>query len=353
VALGLLRRGHRPIVYSPHLGASAREIYERGVGIVENLNQVGEPPDIIHAQHYIQTGECVFHFPDAPIVQMCHAWDYWHERPAKFPNVRRYVAVDETVRDRLVHVEGIEPSRVEILLNGVDLARLPPRPTSLPQTPSKALAFTKSRAEIPFVEHACRSHGIKLDVLGQGGDRVVAHPEAELVKYDLVFASARMALEAAAAGSAVVICDSRGLAGMLRMENLEQLRRLNFGLRCLVHPVTVDGLKREIGRYDPDDAARVAEKLKESASIEQTLDGLERIYTEVLSEAQSAPVRADAARRAQLAFLEDALPRRRQGTRWPWMLERQQLTARIETLEKELAATRAALLSSSSGERGS
>jgi hypothetical protein len=351
VALGMLRRGHRPIVYSPHLGEMAQELYQRGVAVVDNLSRIAEAPDIIHGQHYVQTAECVFHFPETPIVQMCHAWQYWQEKPARFPNVRRYVAVDETVRDRLVHVESIEPTRVEIVLNGIDLARMPSRPASLPPKPATALAFTKFSAQLPLIEHACRRHGIRLDVLGQGGDRVVANPEAELVRYDLVFATARMAMEAAVAGCAVVICDSRGVAGMLRSGDIERLRPLNFGLRCLVQPVSAELIESEIGRYDAADAAKAAEILRTTADLELTLDDLERIYFQVLDEAQAAPLSEAEVHTAQMAFLNGSLPRRRSDGRWPWTIERENLQARVQALEKELADARAALLRTRNPER--
>ena len=45
--------------------------------------------------------------------------------------------------------------------------------------------------------------------------------EAVLPRYDIVFATARMALEAAVVGCAVVVVDGRGFAGMLRSENLQ------------------------------------------------------------------------------------------------------------------------------------
>jgi len=93
IALGLLRRGHRPIVYSPHLGEPAEEIRRRGVAVVADLAQVGEAPDVIHGQHFIQTAEAILHFPRTPAIQMCHAWLYWQEAPARFPQIHRYVAV--------------------------------------------------------------------------------------------------------------------------------------------------------------------------------------------------------------------------------------------------------------------
>jgi len=339
VAQGLLRRGHRPIVYSPHLGEPAEELRSRGVAVVDDLSSVAEPPDVIHGQHVIQTGEALLHFPQAPAIQMCHAWAYWQEGPARFPQIHRYVAVDQAVRDRLVHMEGIDPERVEVIYNAVDLTRIPGRAAPLPAKPLRALAFTKYKAQIPLIQRACERHGITLDLLGAGGGREVATPERELVNYDLVFATARMALEALCADCAVVVCDSRGMAGMVSSANLPQLRPLNFGLRTLVHGVTFQRLSDEIARYDAADAERVANRVRLMAPIESTLDRLLQLY----DEAMSAPAPgAEAQRAATLGFLQQNLPRVRTDGRWPWMVERQQLVGRIEQLERELAAVRRA-----------
>jgi hypothetical protein len=338
IALGLLRRGHRPIVYSPHLGEPAEELLQRGVAVIDNLSSLAEPPDIIHGQHFIQTAEAILHFPHSPAIQMCHAWQHWAERPAKFPQIYRYIAADQTVRDRLVHMEQIAPEQVEVVYNAVDMTRMPERATQLSAKPATALAFTKTKAQLPLVDAACRSHGVKLDVLGKGADRTVPNPEFELVRYDLVFATARMALEAICAGCAVIVCDSRGLAGMVSTDNLSRLRSLNFGLRSLVHPVTVDSLSGEIDRYDPADAARVAEIVRAMSGLEATLDYLEQLY----HRAMAAPRPSDGdVRAATLQFLQQALPRQRTDGRWPWMVERQVMVNRVDQLERELAAERA------------
>jgi glycosyl transferase family 4 len=339
ITQGLLRRGHRPIVYSPHLGDPAHDLRRHGVAVVDDLSLIAEAPDVIHGQHLIQTAEALLRFPGTPAIQMCHAFLFWQEGPARFPQIYRYVAVDQAVRDRLVHTEGVAPEQVEVIHNAVDLARFPARPAPLPKKPARALAFTKSPAHLPLIEAACRRHGIALEVLGRGGGRVTSHPEAELVKYDLVFGAARTALEALTAGCAVVVCDQRGLAGMATCANLPQLRPLNFGLRSLVHPVSVDRLADEIARYDAEDATQAALQMRSMASVEPVLDRLLQLYAEAM--AQPAPDEA-ALRAAHLAFLHQNLPRRRADNRWPWMIERQQLTARIAQLERELAAARRA-----------
>jgi len=343
ISLGLLRRGHRPIVYSPILGEPAQELHERGVATISDLSKLAEPPDVIHGQHFIQTGEALLHFPGTPAIQMCHAWLYWQEAPAKFPQIHRYVAVDQTVRDRLVHTQQIPPDKVEVVYNAVDLTRIPKRAEELPARPSKALAFTKFKAQVPLIEAACQRHGIQVDVLGAGGDRTVSKPEHELVKYDLVFATARMALEAICAGCAAIVCDSRGLAEMVSSDNLSRLRPLNFGLRSLVHPVTVDSLDAEIGRYDPADAARVSDTVRAIAGLEPTLDYLERLYRAAIA---APPASAADVRSASLQFLQQVLPRQRDDRRWPWMAEREAMEKRIQQLERELAAARRQSLTS-------
>jgi len=157
------------------------------------------------------------------------------------------------------------------------------------------------------------------------------------VQYDLVFATARMAIEALAAGCAVIVCDSRGMAGMVSCANLPRLRPLNFGLRSLVHPVSVERLLAEIDNYDAADAERTALRVGLMASLEPTLDRLIQLYGEAMAQPPPDPAAHQA---ATLAFLREALPRTRTDRRWPWMAEREQLTARIDQLERDLADAR-------------
>ena len=340
LALGFLRRGHRPIVYSPHLGAPAKELHAQGVGVISDLSQMGEAPDVIHGHHYVQTAEAILHFPDVPVVSMIHAWLFYQEKAPRFPQVYRYLAVDQAVRDRLVHIEGVDPARVEILHNAVDLARIPPRPRPLAERPLTALAFTKNKAQIPILQAACDQAGVKLELLGLGAGRVVAAPEEELVRHDLVFATARMALEALCAGCAVVVCDARGLAGMVTPETLPRLRDLNFGLRSLIGRVTVEAIAAELARYNPADAELVTAQVRKTASLEGTLDRLETLYREAITAfAAEAPDKAQR-RAAMLSFLTETLPRRRADSRWPWIAEREALLAEIRDLDEQLAQAR-------------
>lgn len=339
ISLGLLRRGHRPIVYSPVLGSPASELRERGVAVISDLSLITDPPDVIHGQHFIQTAEALIHFPEVPAVQMCHGWAFWQEKPADFPQIHRYIAVDQAVHDRLVHSEGIDKKRVEILHNSIDLSRYIPRPVPLPAKPLKALAFTKYQAHVPMLEAVCRKFGMQLEVIGVG-DKVIAHPEFELIKYDVVFATARMALEALCAGCAVIVLDARGLGGMVTSTNLARLRDLNFGLRSLSPMLTQGLISVEIELYDPDDARQVSDRVRQMASLEPMLDRLMGIYDEAI--ARPLPDERERAQ-ALFKFLKISLPNPRANDRWPWIKERQDLELRVSQLEEELAQAKISL----------
>lgn len=344
LGLGLLRRGHRPIVYSPSVGEFAKSITARGVPVIDDLRLLREAPDIIHAQHLIPCGEALFRFPETPAVFVCHGFASWQAAPAHFPQIGVYVAVDDACRDRLVQSEGIDPQKVIVLRNAVDLSRVPARPAPLAPRPARALAFGKAAA-VPELWSACDRLGLRLEAIGRARGNVRDYPEQELVQYDLVFASARSALEAICCGCAVIVCDPRGFAGLVTSKNYERLRKLNFGLRSLGEAVSVQRCIDEIGRYDPDDALAVSARARDDADLEKLLDNFELLYREVYDGSRKPVVTPDARNAAEARFLHDNLPRRPGDGRWPAMAEQDKLLRDNNTLTRHIEALRARLSS--------
>lgn len=334
LALGLLARGHRPIVYSPLLGAVAEEIEQRGIPTIDNLAEIGEEPDVIHGHHFVPTGEAIIRFPSAPVFFIGHSWRYWVETPPKFPQIRQYAGVDEGCRDRLVDVEGIPADRVMLLLNAVDLARVPLRRRALETRPLRALAFSKFSSHLPILRAACERAGIEYAELGLGASRVVSRPEEETTQYDIVFGTARCALEAACGGSAVICCDERGLGGLVTTSNFERLRRNNFGLRAMTRPLTVESILDEIRKYDRDDAIAVSARAREEADLTKWLETVENIYHRIVEENAKAPVDAEAYHQALLQFLHRALPRTPAPP--PWLIEHPEI--KMSQLDEQCAA---------------
>jgi hypothetical protein len=286
LALGLLRKGHTPIVYAPELGPIAQELRRGTVAVVDNLNRVGTIPDIIHGNHNTELITALLHFEAVPSVFFCHSWTDWISAPPTHPRILAYVAVDETCRDRLVLENGVPENRVHVRLHAVDLERFTPR-EPLPEKPARAVCFSNNAnhwTHLNAVREACKRAGIELDVIGAGVNASTLNPESLLSNYDLVFAKARCALEALAVGTAVILCDAAGSGPMVTTAQLDRLRLLNFGIRTLNETVDADLLLREIRQYDPKDAAEVSRRIRTTADLGFLVDDSVVLYREVIDE---------------------------------------------------------------------
>lgn len=311
IALGLLRRGHQPVVYSPHLGEMADEIRAATVPVVDDLTRIAAPPDVIHGHHHTSTMTALLRFPGVPALFFVHDWAAWTDEPLRFPRVQLYVPVDATNRDQLELEHGIPRERIRLLLNAVDLERFAPRPP-LPARPRRALVFSNYAAEgdhLAALREACAGAGIELAVVGSGVGNSAVRPEAVLPDFDLVFAKGRAALEALAVGCAVVLCDVRGLGEMVSSAELPRLRALNLGRRALQRPVTAAALAAEIARYDAADAAAVSSSIRAEAGLERQLDRLLGLYEEAIRFAAAAPDDPAHEGEAAAAYLQRWLPR--------------------------------------------
>lgn len=286
LALGLLRKGHTPIVYAPELGGLARELRDATVPVVDDLGAVSTTPDVIHGNHNTELMTALLHFQGVPAVFFCHSWTDWISSPPAHPRILAYVAVDDTCRDRLLFEHGVPEERVRVVLHAADLERFRPR-GPLPARPGRALVFSNNAnkwTHLNAVRDACAQSSIEVDVVGAGVNASSSSPESMLGNYDLVFAKGRCALEALAVGAAVILCDARGSGPLVTTAGLERLRRLNFGIRALSEQTTPALLLREIERYDPADAAEVSRLVRASSDLSAVVDEALGIYGEIITE---------------------------------------------------------------------
>jgi hypothetical protein len=309
LAIGLQKRGHVPIIYSPHLGELAQELRTLTIQVVDDLNAIVVPPDLIHGQHHIETMMAVLHFSGVPAVYFSHNAFNWLDGPPLFPRVVRYVAVDQDCYDKLVFQHGVPEERVRLLLNFVNLERFKSR-GPLPAKPRRALLFssyTEDDAYLAAVRQACLKTGLQLDVLGLGMGTSSGEPEKLLAEYDIVFAKARSALEALAVGTSVIIYCMKSVGPMVRSCELERLLPLNFGLQSMRHSSSTANLTeeliREIGRYDPLDAANVSARVRALSSEETAIDRILSLYYEVIEEFATNKSEIEAEGRAAAAYI--------------------------------------------------
>jgi len=282
LAIALVRRGHNPIAFSPDLGTVARELERATVPVIDDLSKLGEPPDIIHGQHHLETMTAVLRFPQTPAIFVCHGWLPWQENPPVFPSICRYVAVDDLCRERLLTTDGVELKKVSTIYNFADLDRFSPR-SPLPRKPRSVLIFSNYASEVhEAIRAECRSAGIeKVEIAGSRSGRPAARPEEILPQYDIVFAKGRAAIEALATGCAVVVADYSRIAGMVTLSNLDELRRYNFGVRTLQQSLTRETVREALSAYDPDNVRKVSGVMRSTASLASAVDDYLDLYEEV------------------------------------------------------------------------
>ena len=332
VALALRHRGHRPIIYSPRLGALAEDLRQAGVPVTDDLRRV-EAPDLIHGQHHLESMTALARYPRVPAVYFCHGATPW-ATPPRHPRLLRYVAVSDYVRQWLLDEHRLAAENVSVIYNFVNLERFRPR-GPLPPRPERALIFSnQARADnyAGVVRAACAAQGLAVDIVGLANGNPCTRPETLLGGYDLVFARGRCALESLATGAAVICCDTEGAGPLVTRENQAELRRRNLGKSILTRPMTVAALTEEILRYDPDDARQVSERVRAEAGLEATVDRILATYAQVLAEwAEAGAGDPDAEAQALAAYLG-----------WLSVTTSGPATAQLAAVQSQLHASQAA-----------
>jgi hypothetical protein len=282
-ARGLRQRNHDVSIYTQQEGPTAEQLRAEGFQVVTDIASLSTPPDVIQANQTYPLLEIVGRFPRVPVISICHDSTVWYNEPIDLPMIRRHVAVDLACRDRIASALPDLGQEIELLHNAVDLARFRQRGL-LPATPQRALIITKNARDLDAIVAACTQRGIDVDVLGPAVDNEVDDLAERLAGYDLVFATARSAHEALAAGCAVIVVDGRGLAGLVTRDVVASWRDNNFGLRLLTRAISAEAIAAEIDRYDPNDARSVSDFVRTNSPLERYLDRLEAIHREVIAE---------------------------------------------------------------------
>ncbi len=286
IALALKRRGHHPIAYSSDLGEVAEELRKADVTVVDDLMKIDAAPDVIHAHHHFAAMPAFLRFPRVPALLFCHGTLPWVEQPILFPSIRRYVAVDEACRDRIVGVD-VKAEQIVILPTFVDLDRFKLR-DRINSSPQSALIFSnypQTSMRMRLIRAACARAGIRrVEAIGQDLNGAVANPADILLEYDVVFAKGRSAHEAAATGAAVIVSDYGRFAGLLTSWAYDEWRPLNFGVRTLTRKLHRGCLSKELRRYDSDDVLKVSNRIRREASLEIAIDRLIELYQDIRTE---------------------------------------------------------------------
>src|SRR6185295_11027170 len=120
--------------------------------------------------------------------------------------------------------------------------------------------------------------GLSLDEFGSGLGRTLDDPERQLAQYDVVFAKARCAIEAMAAGCAVIAVDHAGYGGLVTYADVDWMLDWNVGDRCLQRTHEVAEIVADLRQIDPDDVRRVGEFVRVRCNLDAAVDAYEQIY---------------------------------------------------------------------------
>lgn len=296
LAMGLVARGHSCAVLATHLheDADTRGLRQAGVALAGRLGDLPWEPDCIHGHHRAETILAASAFPRSPALQVCH--DATNRRDAAAPPelVQLWCAVDEHCRERVARETGLPASAIPLLRNAVDLSSFPAR-TRPPETPPRRAAlFHSSPADLAAlgpIREACSARGIEVGRMGPGA--FVPEPSAALAGLDLVFAKARCALEAMAAGCHVILVGADGIGPAVTPAGFDALRNRNFGRSLLREPLASETLGARIDILDRGTTDAVAAKTRESCDIGQLAAEAEALHRRILA----TPFRRPAAAR--------------------------------------------------------
>lgn len=314
LAMELKRCGHYPVVYTSAIGVVAKEIRAAGILVTNRIADIDCQPDVIHGHHRDETMTALLAFPGVPGIFVCHDMHAWHDQAPLFPRIRRYLAVSDFLRQRLLR-DGVPEDRTQVLHNFVDMERFHTRPL-LPEYPRRALVFSNAASKktyLPGVVEACERRGIAVEAAGLAVGRTLDRPEEVLGQFDLVFAKGKAALESLAVGTAVIVCDATGVGPMVTSAEFARIRDLNFGLRLMTEPHSAEVIGRCIERYDAEDATNVRNLVRCEAGLKTAAGKLVSIYQELIAEHRAAdPQDFDTERIATKLYLENRIAVARQ-----------------------------------------
>lgn len=281
LALGLKRRGHDVSVLTPQpAGVLADELRTKGVPVFGDALEV-EKPDVIHINHMDSAKELLARFPDVPAIFVCHDATTDHSYASSQAAIKAFFGVSDACRARVAEDTGIPLAQISLLPNYIDLDLIPQRNNRLPLLPRRWLFVAeKYQSDIlqAKLEEVATFYRAKLDTVGPWVGKLIEDLPAHFLGYDLVFASARCAIEAAATGAGVIVCDPRGLGGFLTPALWRETGHHNLGLGGFSGPSDISPVKWEVLRWNPWKAAAVSKTIRSERALSSGLNKIESIY---------------------------------------------------------------------------
>ena len=283
LVIGLKRLGITPEVFTLRMGPVASELNALGIKVTYRLSELSTP-DVIHAHHNIALRKALLKFRNTPVVSWIHDRTSHLDIPLFRSNILQYMAVDYNCKERYCHDFNFMEDEVNVIYNWVNLERFQCK-AAVANKPQKALVFSNYANDsnyLPVIKATCDALSIELDTIGKYSNNQTATPEHYLPHYDLIFGKAKAAMEGMATGAAVIVCDFRGLAGLVNPDNFGHFRKFNFGMKLMTRKITHSNLTAEIKAYNEADAIATTQMIREQADFEATLLQIVDMYKKLI-----------------------------------------------------------------------
>ena len=288
LAIGMRRRGHDVDVYTGQTGGLTEELAAAGVNIYTDPDSV-PVPDVFHVNHMGFARPLMELHKSVPVLVQCH--DATHGNAALFNSdqVKLWSGVSQACRTRVGLETGVPLEAVRFLPNCVETDHLPELRQKMPIFPRRWL-FVGEKPGGKRLERRLRLaaalFATRLDIVGPfvSAPDIVDDLASHAASYDLVFASARCALESAAAGTGVIVCDPRGLAGFLGREQWGHWGPHNLGLGCMDKSPNLANLIGSVLAWRRSEVHAVSHAIRRGRSLAELLQQLEQSYLHILGQ---------------------------------------------------------------------
>ncbi len=284
LALALKKRGHEVVACSSQIGEAGRMIKESAMTVIKNPFETTFKPDLIHGQHHLDAMRAIAAFPHTPAIYYCHGYFPWVEDAPSHPRITHYLGMCESITEKIKVNAGVSNTKYITLSNWFDDNRF--KYVREPQkTPKKALFYHRSfDRQSNFAQELVqvfKTNGIELD-LNLATD-LMNSPELILNKYDIVLASGKSAIEAMAAGCAVIPVSDKAILEFVNLENFEVYKKQNFSPLASTPQLTTRVINDYLQKYDAEQVQLVSQKIRNENTLAQAAIQLEKIYIESIN----------------------------------------------------------------------
>ncbi|MEK6275543.1 MAG: glycosyltransferase [Actinomycetota bacterium] len=247
VGAELLRLGHEVVIYSPELGPFAEHARERGIDVVDALDELPVECDVVLAQDCFVVYDLAERYPGAiSVFRICgDVFDF--QSPPQVEGIVDLVVVLGERYARLARACAVKPPLARLRIP-VDIHRLAPVGTIRTQ-PRRAVILGNYPDRIHVVREAWERRGIEVSQIGASQQRYDI--AAALESADIVVGKSRAALDAMACGRAAYVYDTFGGDGWVTPDTYAAMEADHFAGQATDRVIGVEEMERDLADYDP------------------------------------------------------------------------------------------------------